>query len=444
MSHEIRTPISGIIGLSDLMLESVQAQEQEELTGGIKQSAVFLLSLINDILDFSKIESGHMDIEEVSFVPKKVIHDLLQMIRLQAKENGLDLVYDTTLPEDLAVVGDPGRLRQVLTNLLSNSIKFTEKGSVKLTVGVVEAESDQGNGDKASSLSEQPTESHDNIITSDIITLRFVVKDTGCGISQETMKKLFKPFAQADSSTARMHGGTGLGLTISRQLVEMMGGRIELTSYPSVGTTAEFHVPYICQAQSQRANASLSTTKPSIEKPLAANSIPTSGSVTTTPALCTHQSQAKETERLSPGERFKTHVLVVEDNAVNQRIATANLRKLGFSVAAVCNGEEALAYLDCPPSSGRPVPDVILMDCMMPVLDGYEATKIIRYDGKRYNKAIRNIPVIAMTASAIQGDREKCENAGMDDYMTKPTSKDTLQKMIHKWISKRSRASDVE
>lgn len=232
--------------MSEILSETILTTEQLELTAGVQRSAKFLLILINDILDFSKIESGHMDIEAIPFQPYKMIHDLHLLMELPAKERGIELICHNGLSPDMFITGDSGRLRQVLTNLLSNSIKFTSEGSVTLSIEVQPQEHSGFNPNPDFLDRTQHLEETTQNRTTNSIMLRFTVSDTGCGISDATMAKLFRPFSQADSSTARIHGGTGLGLSISRQLVELMGGRINLTSKVSVGSVATVVLPYNC------------------------------------------------------------------------------------------------------------------------------------------------------------------------------------------------------
>lgn len=431
MSHEIRTPIAGVIGMSELLLDDESGEltkEQRDCAENIQRSANGLLTVINDILDFSKVESGRLDIEEVQFDLSVVIRDVNKMLSFAAERKGLKYIDDIEQLQSWKVMGDPGRLRQVLTNLLTNSIKFTTDGSVTMRM---KAEKE----------------------TDDFVEVHFTVEDTGIGIEEEVRRKLFKPFSQADSSTARRFGGTGLGLTISKNLVELMHGEIFLESKLGVGTKASFWIPFHkAPYQSNESPLVDLGTIPdrlqsdvSISRPSSDNSVPTTP---TTPRVA-HRRDASGSgipgygpwpeggaaaePVLSEAERKLTQVLVVEDNAVNQQIALKTISKLGFPVRAVWNGKEALDYLRAP-SEEQPRPDIILMDVQMPIMDGYKATYTIR-NAQPFASSpeVQGTPIVAMTASAIQGDREKCQQSGMDDYLAKPVKKTHLEKMLVKW-----------
>jgi len=366
ISHELRTPMNGVIGMLDIALDRDLSADLAEQLQTAQRCAYASLSLLNDILDLSKIEAGKMTLEKLPFDLRTLVADCIQANQPKAAENSVQLRAEVSQEVPRQIMGDPLRMRQIIANLVSNAVKFTEHGSVTVRVG-------------------------GEFTSAGKFTLRISVEDSGTGIPADQLLCIFEKFTQADGSVSRRFGGTGLGLAITRSLVELHGGDIQVQSELGRGST--FAVTLKCEADA--------TTDP-VQKTNELEHVPSVPSSAASPA----------------------RILVVEDNQVNQKVVTAVLRKRGFFIELANDGQEALSKLE-----NSAAFDLILMDVQMPVLDGLEATRLIRKE-PRWN----GLPIVAMTAHAMNGDKERCLEAGMNGYISKPVHPSLLLRTVDEFL----------
>ncbi len=364
MSHEIRIPMNGFIGMIQVMEMTQLTAEQREYMNIIRTSSDALLKLINDILDYTKIEIGKIKLEKTSFNFRKMIYDVVCLFKPSAERKGL--MMEVSIEKDLPdhFIGDPFRLRQILSNLMGNAVKFTNKGRITISIVRVEEWSDKG------------------------IKLKFIVKDTGIGIPDNEIDILFERFSQADNYSTRKYGGNGLGLAISQKLVELMAGEIWVESREGEGSSFCF----TCMLESLEMKKGF-----------------------------TESTKPKQVE--APGE-YELKILLAEDDRVSQMVLEQLARRKGWQVTSCGDGTEAFD------TYRQQKFDIVIMDCQMPVLDGYKATRAIR---QLESQRGTHIPIIAMTAYALKGDKEKCIDAGMDDYLTKPINAHDFYTTVEKW-----------